>query len=86
MENDFNFVSQTATGGDIELFFDPKGNDTINVMGDNWAMSHIMCAVGMFPSVSQARKNGWNKPIPDGFSEMTVGKKRIKITILNKVE
>jgi hypothetical protein len=38
---------------------------------------------GLFPSVSAARKNGWNTPIPAGFSEFTVGKSKKKVFILN---
>jgi hypothetical protein len=40
---------------------------------------------GVFPSVGIARKNGWNKPIPEGFSEFTVGKSRKKVWILNEI-
>jgi hypothetical protein len=40
----------------------------------------------MFPSVGIARKNGWNKAIPKGFSEFTVGKSRKKVWILNEIK
>ena len=43
-----------------------------------------MHVAGIFSSISEARKNGWNKPIPNGFSEFTVGKTKKKIWILNK--
>ena len=49
-------------------------------------MAHIMHLAGVFPSVGIARKNGWNKPIPEGFSEFTVGKSRKKVWILNEIK
>ena len=35
---------------------------------------------------SSARKNGWNKPIPNGFSEFTVGRGKKKVFILNEIK
>jgi len=71
---------------DKELFFGPiEPDDEFIEIQDNWLMAHILHASGNFPSVSQARKNGWNEPIPDGFTILTVGKKakRKEIFILN---
>jgi hypothetical protein len=31
-----------------------------------WA--HVLAGIGCFPSISQARKNGWNRPIEEGFT------------------
>jgi len=42
-------------------------------------MAHVMHKAGIFPSVSQARKNGWNAPIERG--QWTVSKKKIKVTV-----
>lgn len=73
-----NFLKSTKQS-DINLFF---GDDEHVIMiEDHWTMAHIMKEAGIFPSVSQARKNGWNKPIPNGFNEFIVGKKRKKIWI-----
>ena len=49
----------------------------------NWTMAHLMFTAGIFSSISQARKAGWNHRIPLGFSQHTVGKKREVISILN---
>ena len=48
-------------------------------------MAHIMHVAGIFPSVGQARKNGWDKPISPGFSEFTVGKRKLGVFILNEL-
>ena len=80
MNNETNFVSPAIELRDLELF----GMDDENIiLGENWILAHVMHAAGLFPSVSIARKNGWNKPIPDGFSEFTIGKGKKKVWILN---
>lgn len=81
-----NFIKKPISNKDKELFFGPIGpDDKFIEIQDNWIMAHILHTAGIFPSVSQARKNGWNKPIPEGFSFWIVGKKakRKEITILN---
>ena len=45
-------------------------------------MPDVMVQAGIFPSKSQARKNGWDKDIPWGFSEYEhVGKYHRHIAI-----
>ena len=57
--------------GDLELFFGPQDEHVQDVVvmvppGKTWA--HVLAGIGCFPSISQARKNGWNKPIDEGFT------------------
>ena len=47
-------------------------------------MAHLMAKAGIFNSVSDARRNGWDKPIPSGFSDLRVGKKKTRITIFKE--
>ena len=79
--NEFNFFNSSLES-DKELFFGPldKEDKFINIEG-NWTLANIMFIVGLFPSITQARKNGWNKPISEGFSDMRVGKSKIRVTI-----
>ena len=76
-----NFIGKNTTEADKELFFGL--HETFIIIEEHWIMAHILHKAGIFPSVSQARKNGWNKPIPEGFNFFTVGKKakRTKIFI-----
>lgn len=60
--------------------------DEIVEIEDHWIMAHVLSEVGIFPSVGQARKNGWNKPIPDGWTQLTVGKLKHIICIWNPTE
>lgn len=61
-----------------DLVVHPFSNET--------TMAHIMVIIGMFPSVTQAKKNGRDGPIPWGFSMHKIGKKRISVAILNRNE
>ena len=83
MLNEVNFLSPKVSDKDRDSF----GFDDENIMiEDHWIMAHVMHMAGIFPSVGIARKNGWNKPIPEGFSEFTVGKSRKKVWILNEIK
>ena len=83
MLNEVNFLSPKVSDKDRDSF----GFDDENIMiEDHWIMAHVMHMAGVFPSVGIARKNGWNKPIPDGFSEFTVGKAKKKVWILNEIK
>ena len=80
MDNEVNFVSPDIEANDLEMF----GMDDENIiLEENWILAHVMHAAGLFPSISEARKNGWNKPIPAGLSDFTVGKGKKKVWILN---
>ena len=51
---------------------------------DEKSLAHLMFRAGLFPSVGQARNNGWNKPIPLGFSMFTIGKAKSVVCVLNQ--
>lgn len=42
----------------------------------------ILVSLGIFPSKGQARKNGWDKEIPEGWTDITIGKLKHRICIL----
>lgn len=77
-----NFIEKNTTESDKLLFF--GSNESFEFIEDHWTMAHIMHHAGFFKSISQAKKNGWNKPIPHGFNIFTVGKKRNQIFIFNE--
>lgn len=45
-------------------------------------MAHLMHDLGFFPSVGQARKNGWDKPLELGRHELGPKKKRAIVDII----
>jgi len=72
-----NFITPNVSDEDLELFFgpDPKSEEFV-VIEDHWTMANILVNANIFPSISQARKCGENKPIPPGFTIITRGKKK----------
>jgi len=78
--NEFNFCTDECKSSDIEIYFQ---QEKVYTMNDWWSMAHVMHFCKIFPSVSQAKKNGWNYAIPEGYNEFTVGKNKTKIFILN---
>ena len=61
--------------------FDP--NDHIEIQ-ENWTLAHLAVEMELFPSVGQARKNGWDGPIPSGYTEKKkIGKMKKSMFIHN---
>jgi len=86
MSNEFNFIHPNVSSKDRDIMgFDDCDTDENIMIEDGWIMAHVMHKAGVFPSVGQARKNGWDKPIQPGFSEFTVGKMKKKVFILNEI-
>ncbi len=81
MNGEFNFFK--APEEDKDLFFGPLDGEEFVFIQNGWIMAHILHAADIFPSVGQARKNGWDKSIPAGFTDFRTGKLKIRITILN---
>lgn len=87
MKPEVNFI-HSSVKDDKNLFFGPiEADDGAFVeLQDTWLLAHVMHQAGLFKSVSDARRSGWNKPIPSGFSQFSVGKNKFNIFILNRSE
>ncbi len=84
--NEFNFISGNTSEEDKELFFGSlDGTEEFIKMGSHWLLAHVLARAGVFPSVSQARKQGANVPVPKGFTILKRGKnqRQKNIFILN---
>lgn len=80
-----NFALESSTPEDLELILGPfRPGETVTLVPEFWTLAHIMHAIGAFPSVKQAKNNGWNRPIPDGFSDFEVGKKKALVCVFGK--
>ena len=53
-------------------------DDAAWIVPPSFKMAHLMKRLGLFPSVGQAMKNGWNMDIPFGFSQHIVRINRIR--------
>jgi len=57
--------------------------DSIEIQ-PHWTMAHLAVEMDLFPSVGQARKNGWDGSIPEGCTEKTkIGKMNKSMFIHN---
>ena len=68
MKFEFNFVKPGVFDlPEVDWWgFEPDNHIEIQ---PHWTLAHIAVEMGLFPSVGQARKNGWNNPIPEGYTE-----------------
>lgn len=61
--------------------FEPE--DSIELKED-WTMANIAVEMELFPSLNQARKNGWDGPIPSGYTfKNRIGKMKKSLHIHN---
>lgn len=75
-----NFIHCELPEPDKDLFFGPlEEGDDFTTFGGDLTMADLVVELGVFPSVKQARKNGWAKPIPAGFSAHKIGKRRFHV-------
>ena len=58
----------------VEALFDPQEGEFFIRVPEAMTWAHLLAHLQCFPSISQARKNGWDKDIPEGWSEITIGK------------
>lgn len=72
MKFEFNFVKPGVFDLPEPDWWDFDPNDHIEIQ-PHWTLAHLAVEMELFPSISVARKNGWNGPIPTGYTE----KKRI---------
>lgn len=85
---ELNFFSENMGKEDIDLFFGPlePSDGPFIPMPHGWTMAHVICQAGIFKSVTEARKNGWDKPIEKGFQTIEFKKRGVKIHIMKMVE
>ena len=87
MNTDILFINGNLPESFRNLFFGPmEPGEVFETFQDDETMAHLMARTGIFPSISQAAKNGWKKPIPAGFSVVQHKKTRRNIVILNKFD
>jgi hypothetical protein len=89
MNQTWHFINPQLTESDKDLFFGPlEGNEIFIPIESNWTMAHILVKAGVFPSLTQAKKQGIIQNIPAGWSHLIRGKgiNRKDIFILNWFE
>lgn len=69
-----NFIHELTPANDVLDLISPKPDEIMVTVTDDWNMEDVVVNLGKFPSKSQARKNGWTGPIPEGFNVWQIGK------------
>lgn len=71
------FMSSDHLPCDQRLFFGEleKGETILIFDKTTFGMADMAVAAGFFQSKTQARKNGWDGPVPLGFGQKKCGKK-----------
>ena len=67
---------------DVRLFFQGEEAQSLGTA----TMLDVVMLLEVFESRGQAKKAGWSKPIPEGFSSFEIGKLRKGVWILNPKE
>lgn len=83
MKLEFNFIKPGLFNLPESDWWDFEPDDSIEIQ-PHWTMANIAVEMGLFPSVGQAKKNGWDEQIPEGFTERKkLGKMKKSLHIHN---
>lgn len=80
---DINFIKTSKLELDKRIFFDNEA--CVEIKDFQKTLAQLLGESKIFSSTSEAKRNGWDKEIPKGFSQFIVGKKKHKITIFNEI-
>ena len=82
---DYNVLVSNGNlvGDEAELFF---SGEYLNVIGIDEDFFDILVRAGIFTSRNNARKNNFKAEIPPGITEIYIGKRRVRIYILNPTD
>ena len=82
-EQETNVLIGDVSEKDRELFLGPTfGFETFHEADDKFKYPQLLGKFGFFKSNGDARRNGWDKDIPEGYSEHSIGKLKKKLYIL----
>lgn len=80
-------VHKDVPASDIDLFLGPiEEHETIGELLPHWSLAHVVHHCGWFKSVTEAKKNGWDRPVPPGYTNLRRKKGGKEIFILNVLE
>jgi hypothetical protein len=81
---EFNIlIGNGVLESDKDLFFGPLlPDDEFKWFNKQTRFPEVLADLGLFSSRSEARRNGWDKDIPKGFSDIRIGKLKKRICIL----
>ena len=80
-----NIIIGNPSAEDVETLFQPETNEPIIIVPDQFKWPQLLKLLGVFKSAGQARKNGWDREIPEGWSEAVFKKQRKAIFVLKVI-
>lgn len=78
---DFDLITDPRWREDIAKTIDlvvPHVSGPVFTCPNIWKLSHLVKAFGLFKSIGEAGRNGWNKDIPVGFQPFVFRVGRVK--------
>jgi len=73
----YHFIFFLTPKEKVEEYFGPfEKSDIFIFFEDPYTLANCVVEMGIFKSLTQARKNGWGGEIPRGYREWKIGKKR----------
>ena len=81
---DINYIRSETIKDDRRIFFDNE--DVIEIESFQKTIAQLLSHAKIFSSTSEAKRNGWDKPIPKGLSQFIIGKMKKKITIFDEIK
>lgn len=81
---EFCFIGPKCEEADKKTLFSER-DKLMPLLDTETSMAQLLARIGKFMSVKDAKRNGWDKPIPSGWSEFTIGKgiNRVDVYIWN---
>lgn len=77
-----NVIVGDVSDDDIDLLFGPDEDEVVITVPTDFRWPQLLKLLGVFSSAGQARKNGWDKDIEEGWSEALFKKQRKAVFIL----
>lgn len=85
-KHEINILIGNVSESDKELFFGPIYDfDVFHQYDYGITLGQILVDLGIMKSMSEAKRNDWNRYIPPGWSEYKIGKRNRKYIYVLKV-
>lgn len=80
----FNVIIGGVSKKDIKSFFGPIDSNEVFLKLEESNWGSLLKTLGVFPSATQARKNGWDKDVLVGWSEVRFKKQRVVVFVFKQ--
>lgn len=80
---EINFIERGLGEREKDLIFGPleASDGPFHEFDRDETMASLMVKAGLFPSIRQAKSNGWNRPVDCGYNEYFIGKFKNRVNV-----